>query len=562
MMMIKQQAQYWASRMSKGFSTLSAALPKTPSDIDQVAQAKAALGGDLQDGGARTSNAGALNYLSVTTIDPTVLARHFKAADAGDLTGQATTFELIEEQDTHVFAEISKRRRAVTSLPWQLTPPDDASEAELKATIELGDMIKGIANFEDALYDLTDGISKGFAALELDWQTGSTWLPKRMLWVPQRSFTLLDGKRELGLKRDNSVVEPLRPCGWVVHEHRAKSGYIESAALFRVLAWAYCYKAYNLRDMQRFLEVYGMPLRLGKYPSGIGKDQRNELLRAVRNIGSDSAGVVPNTMQIEFIQAMQGKASDFLQAVEYWERKQSIAVLGGTLTSQADGRSSTNALGQVHEVVRREILMHDVQQLAPTITRQLLLPICVFNGIFKPERMPRFTFDTEEAVDQQAVVDMLDKAVSLGMQVSLDWAHKKLQIPQAGEKDAVLGKAAAQEAAPPTGPRTKPAAQEAAAAAAALRLAELALGQQQERQAGDDPAGLLAKRLADLAAQDEAKQVQAMMALVAEAEDFDAALAGIAKLAAQKPSNTVVERIAQGLTLANLVAKDEVVRVG
>ena len=561
-MTIKQQAQYWASRMSKGFSTLSAALPKTPSDIDQVAQAKAALGGDLQDGGARTSNAGALNYLSVTTLDPTVLARHFKAADAGDLTGQATTFELIEEQDTHVFSELSKRRRAVTSLPWQLTPPDDASEAELKATIELGDMIKGIANFEDALYDLTDGISKGFAALELDWQTGSTWLPKRMLWVPQRSFTLLDGKRELGLKRDNSVVEPLRPCGWVVHEHRAKSGYIESAALFRVLAWAYCYKAYNLRDMQRFLEVYGMPLRLGKYPSGIGKDQRNELLRAVRNIGSDSAGVVPNTMQIEFIQAMQGKASDFLQAVEYWERKQSIAVLGGTLTSQADGKSSTNALGQVHEVVRREILMHDVQQLAPTITRQLMLPICVFNGIFKPERMPRFTFDTEEAVDQQAVVDMLDKAVSLGMKVSVDWAHKKLQIPQAGEKELVLGKAAAPDETTPTGPMTKPATKGAAASAAALRLAEVALGQQQDAQAEDDPAGLIARRLADLAAQDEAKQVQAIMAMVAEAEDFDAALAGIAKLAAQKPSNTVVERIAQGLTLANLVAKDEVVRVG
>ena len=88
-----------------------------------------------------------------------------------------------------------------------------------------------------------------------------------------------------------------------------------------------------------------MPLRLGKYPSGIGKDQRNELLRAVRNIGSDSAGVVPNTMQIEFIQAMQGKASDFLQAVEYWERKQSIAVLGGTLTSQADGKSLDQRAG-------------------------------------------------------------------------------------------------------------------------------------------------------------------------------------------------------------------------
>ncbi|MDR1848631.1 MAG: DUF935 domain-containing protein, partial [Zoogloeaceae bacterium] len=174
--------------------------------------------------------------------------------------------------------------------------------------------------------------------------------------------------------------EPLTPGRWLIHEHRAKSGYIEASALFRVLAWTYAYKTYNMRDMQKFLDLYGLPLRLGKYPAGLdrdaaGKKDCDALLRAVKNIGHDGAGIVPATMQIEFVQAQKaGTITDFLSTIEYWERKQSVAILGGILTSQADGESSTNALGNVHNLVRREIMLHDVRQIEPTLSEQLVRP--------------------------------------------------------------------------------------------------------------------------------------------------------------------------------------------
>jgi hypothetical protein len=45
---------------------------------------------------ARSAASSALNYASVTTLDPSVLARAFAAADQGRIADQAALVELIE----------------------------------------------------------------------------------------------------------------------------------------------------------------------------------------------------------------------------------------------------------------------------------------------------------------------------------------------------------------------------------------------------------------------------------------------------------------------------------
>lgn len=509
---------------------------------------KMGLGSALQStdtGLARSSRGHDLHYMSVQTIDPTVLAQQFKAADAGDLTQQARTFALIEQCDAHIFSELGKRRRGVTKLNWQLSPPKDASQAELTRTEELADMVRGIKNFEDSLYHLTDAIGHGYSCLEIDWQTGGTWLPKELVFVPQRRFAIDRDTGVFGLARDGGVTEALRDYGWVVHKHFSRSDYIEAASLFRVLAWTYAYKAYNIKDMQRFLEVYGLPLRLGKYPAGLGKNERAELLRAVRNIGTDAAAIVPQTMSIDFIEASDGKVSDFIDAIEYWERKQSIAILGSTLTSQADGKSSTNALGKVHEEARRELVLHDERQISPTVTRQLIAPICILNGLFKEGRMPTFGFDTRDSIDQEATVRVLDTAVNMGMRISLGWAHERLQIPQAGKDDAVLEHGAAGTTKEPKESNL------------ARQLLSALASKNEGGAIKDDPAGFVASRLQAQALLHEQALVQRISSIVSEAGNFEDALAQIEQLATEPINADWVTKIAEAQALLNLYGRAE-----
>jgi phage gp29-like protein len=490
--------------------------------------------GKLQAEGARSTGS-IVNYMSVTTLDPSRLAGAFSAADQGFISQQAELYELIEEQDPHIYAEMAKRRRAVTGLGWKIDPVEDANQSEIDRTKELQDMHAEIPKFEDAQYDLTDAIGKGFTPLEIDWKTGSEWTPRALNFIPQRNFQT-DRKTGALLYLNAGIPEPLNEGGWVVHEHRGKSGYIEQSALFRVLAWTYAYKAYNSRDMQRFLEVYGMPLRLGKFPSGIGKEQRNELLRAVRNLGSDGAGIVPSNMTIDFVQAQTGTVDDFLNAIAYWEQKQSAAILGGEL----DGKTKSEARIMIYDKVRREILLHDVRQIEPTINSQITKRISLINGMFPENRIPKFHYDTEETVDQGKMVKVLNDGAAMGMEIDVDYAHKVTQIPRAKEGAKLL----LMPSAKPDTPNTpKP------ADAALVRLAALA---SEAKQA--DVTGIYAAKLAALSAPHEEALSQQIAAIVAESGSFDEALDKIAALSSM-PSKEWSQSIAEGMAAANLAGR-------
>jgi phage gp29-like protein len=489
------------------------------------------------------------NYLGVQTLDPSRLASAFSQADTGHIDEQAKLFTRIEQHDPHIFSELAKRRRAVTGLGWQLNPPKDATQAELDRTEELADMLRDIPRFEDAQYDITDAIGKGLSAHEIEWQTGSTWVPKALHFVPSYMLRIERTTGEVQYL-NNGLPESLQPSKWIVHEHRSISGYIEQAALFRVLGWTYAYKAYNTLDMQRFLEKYGLPLRLGKYPAGLVQKDRDELLRAVRGIGNDGAGVVPSTMSIEFVQAMKtGSVDDFLSAIEYWERKQSMAILGGTLTSQADGKSSTNALGKIHNEVRREIMLHDVRQIAPTVQAHLVRPVAIFNGMFAEGRMPTFGYDTAETVDQAAMVKVFQEAANMGLRIDVEHAHQVLQIPMADDKATVL-QAAGKPATPAPASGTP---QEAKAALTRL----VALAQSK----GSNDAGALPSYIAQLtalASPHEQALVQQIASIVSDAGGYDEAIEQLEQLAVATRPAALAETIALGLAAANLAGRGEV----
>ncbi|MFW2003639.1 phage portal protein family protein, partial [Acinetobacter ursingii] len=67
--------------------------------------------------------------------------------------------------------------------------------------------------------------------------------------------------------------------GWFNHLHQAKSGYISRAGLYRVLSWQFLFKNYSVRDVMEFLEIYGLPIRNGKYPSGATNEEKMTLQR-------------------------------------------------------------------------------------------------------------------------------------------------------------------------------------------------------------------------------------------------------------------------------------------
>jgi len=377
-------------------------------------------------------------------LTPVKLARILEAAEQGDIRSQHELFMDMEEKDAHIHAEMGKRKRALlsTDVSWDIVPPRNASAAERKLAGYAKELIQDTPNFEDVILDALDGIGHGFSCQEIEWELlGREWLPKQINHRPQGWFqTDRDTRTEIRLRDMSLDGQALQPFGWITHVHKAKSGYVARAGLHRVLAWPYLFKNYSVGDLAEFLEIYGLPLRLGTYQSGASDEEKATLLRAVMSIGHDAAGIIPDGMAIDFTEAAKGSEGPFMAMVEWCEKSQSKAILGGTLTSQSDGKSSTNALGNVHNEVRHDLMVSDGIQLAGTLSRDLVYPLIALNkgGIDDRRRQPRFIFKFNDTEDLGVFAEALPKLVNMGMRIPEDWAHQRAGIPLAEEGAAVL----------------------------------------------------------------------------------------------------------------------------
>jgi phage gp29-like protein len=401
-------------------------------------------------------------------LTPARLAQIFLAAEQGDLTAQAELFHDMEEKDTHIGSELWKRKMAVKKLDWMLEPPRNASAKEKKNTLLLEELIRDELDVGAIRFDALDAIGHGYSCLELGWSRTKSgyWLPRQVEHRPPSWFTVPQADRNTLHLRTQAAIEgePLQPWGWIVHQHKSRSGYLPRAGLHRSLAWPFLFKNYSVRDLAEFLEIYGLPIRLGKYPTAAGDSEKRALMNALLSIGHHAAGIIPESMQVELQAVMaSGNADAFMAMINWCEGAVSKAILGATLTS-GTAANGNRALGDVHNEVRLDIRDDDASQLDQTLGTFLIYPIAMLNSLFDDDRSPSFRSDTQEPEDLKLYAEALPPLVNVGAKIPARWINQKLKIPEPQGDEPIL------QAAPPAQPQPpkEPASDDAAAALAAL----------------------------------------------------------------------------------------------
>lgn len=347
--------------------------------------------------------------------------------------------EEMEERDLHYLGVLQTRKRQVAQIPVIIEPASDG--AEDKADAELAQEFFKRDTIETELFDLLDALGKGFSVSEIVWDTSEgQWMPERLVWrlpqwfdFDQDTGTVLQRRRDSG----GQWVD-LEPYKFVCHFSHAKSGLPIRGGLARIAGWGWLFKALGLRDWIRFIEAYGLPIRLGKYPPNSTPADIDTLVRAVRNVAGDAAAVVPEGMLIEFVTdtQVQGRSDVHRDLVNYIDQQMSIAVLGQTLTTQ-EGESGSYSLGQVHNLVRRDIEDSDARLLAATLRRDLVVPIVRLN---RGERKayPMVKIEREDPADIKMLADVLTKLVPLGLKVRVADVRTLLDFDEPGDEDEVL----------------------------------------------------------------------------------------------------------------------------
>lgn len=367
-------------------------------------------------------------------LTPVRLAAILREAETGDATAYLEMAEQMEEKDLHYAAVLGVRKRAIRALELHVEPGDDSAAAG-----ELAEMTRdvlGSTAIRTSLIDMMDAIGKGFSVCEILWQReGRDLVIADLDWVDPRWFEFdRENGRHLFL-RDNAGPQQLRPDSFVIHMAKAKSGLPIRGGLARLGAWAYMFKNFTVKDWAIFCEAYGHPLRLGKYDTAATPEDRQTLLRAVRQIGVDMAAIIPKTMEVEIVGATATGAEKLYEGKSrWWDEQISKGVLGQVATT--DAIAGGHAVGKIHENVRDDIRDADAEQLAATLQRDVagaLRRVRFPDNIHVP--LPHVRFEPPEVLDPKLLLQLLkDRPRGLRIATADVYRAFNLRKPEDGEE--------------------------------------------------------------------------------------------------------------------------------
>lgn len=392
-------------------------------------------------------------------ITPSRVVSTIRAADSGETRDMYTLAQELEERYIRYGATLGVRRRAALAVETSVEAASDSADDK-----KLADEIRDLARrpeFRRMLSECLWGLGPGLSAIEIEWdRSGRQWEPRRYDWRDPRWFRWArEDSSQLRVLADEDQSEgvPLAPAKWIVHCPQLRPGIAARGGLARPAAALYCIASWTLADWSGWLENYGRPIRLGKYHSSATADEKAVLHRAVSMIGSDAAATIPESMQVELLEASRSSSADAYERLERWLDEQvTIAVLGQAATTQGTpGRLGSD---EAQAEVRADILEGDCEELAATLNRDLVRPYVDLNR--GPQAAyPRIELKPDQPEDIEAMARMLRLLVPLGLKVEQSTVRDRAGFPDPPEGAELL------EA--PARPGSPPAAMARALAAAA-----------------------------------------------------------------------------------------------
>lgn len=386
-------------------------------------------------------------YDSVATgLTPEKLAAILAAVDRNDIYDYLTLAMEMEERDGHYSSVLRTRKLAVSGLSVTVDAFSDK-----RKDVKVADAVRELVTceaFEDLISDQLDAIGKGFSVSEIMWgYSDKEWYPEAYIWRDQRFFQFdRETGMELRLRTSESPMEgvELAPYKFVQHRPKLKTGMPIRGGLARLAAVSFMCKGYSLKDWLAFAEVFGMPIRVGKFLPGASAEQKMELLRAVSMVGTDAACIIPDNMSIDFIESAKANGGDnlFSSLANWLDSQVSKAVLGQTMTTD-DGSSRSQA--EVHNDVRSDIQIDDAKKLAATLRRDVIKPFVDLNFGQRPDKeYPKLRLVYEEPEDLKLLSEALPPFINLGLRVEESVIRDKFGLPEPAEDAVLLGAQAAQ----------------------------------------------------------------------------------------------------------------------
>lgn len=195
----------------------------------------------------------------------------------------------------------------------------------------------------------------------------------------------------------------------------------EVPVMFPVLR-DYILKEFGLESWASFIETFGEPWIIGKYPPGSQQDVKDELKAGLTALAQSSRGIMPDTTEIEIKETSKG-TGDHKDFREVCDTGISISILGHeNAVQQSKGLQIGENIGSYK--VKREIAVDDMFFIDPNVQKIIRN---IIDRNFGDGKYPKFQLDKSEPVNKKEMLDILDTAFRHGLKISPD-EYRKLGL--------------------------------------------------------------------------------------------------------------------------------------
>lgn len=340
------------------------------------------------------------------------------------------------DRDSHAGGVLQSRKLAVTGKDWEIITAKSATKAGRPAVTPqdeaIAEFVKNTllsCNFNQARLELLQAILYGFYIAEVLWEfaDGAVKIKKIIGKHPRRfCFT---SERELRLLTPHNMID-----GEIVPDRKfiiftfADSDNPYGKGLGRTLWWPVWFKKHGIKFWLIFLEKFGMPTAVGKYPPGTDPKQQQALLDAIDAIQQETGVKIPDTMAIDLLEASRTGKASYESLCDYMDKQISKAVLCQTATTEGTPGKLGNEEAQGE--TKQEVIEADADLLDDCLNETLIRWIVDFNFPALKE-YPKIKTRAEKKPDLRKQSE-IDKTVTadIGVPVGKKYFYETYGIPE------------------------------------------------------------------------------------------------------------------------------------
>jgi len=353
------------------------------------------------------------------------------------------------EKDSHAYSVLQTRYLSIVGKEWEIIPADKGKgpgrPAKNTREQQIADFVAGVfenANFDQMRSELLQAILYGYYVIEVLWDVNAEGkiVVKKFVGKHPRRFCFTT-RRELRLITPEALVEGIPVPGrkFIIFQW-GDSDNPYGKGLGQKLWWPAWFKKHGIKFWLIFLEKYGMPTTVGKYPAGTPKEKQDELLSAIKAIQTASAIKIPDGMLVELLEATRQGHVTYETLCEYMDKQISKAVLGQTLTSDT-GNVGSLAMAQVHNVVRQDLMEADADLLDACLNETVIKWLVDYNfaGVTAYPKIVTYTAAKPDLAVRSGIDKTLAKDIRLPMAKSYFYQTYGVQEP--GPNDELVNPA-------------------------------------------------------------------------------------------------------------------------